>query len=85
VLALHELFSVFRRDLTEPPLKVLKGAGEINIGAMQTIGAQADPPVAITVEEDPQPDNPAHAEIPQKLSKGVSRRIVELWTWHPAD
>jgi len=78
------LIEIFRRDLTSPPEKLLKGIGEINIGELQSIGAAADPPVSITVEEAPLPDNPAHAEIPQKLSKGISKRIVERLTWHMA-
>ncbi|MBV9109542.1 MAG: hypothetical protein JO306_09065 [Gemmatimonadetes bacterium] len=80
-----DLFGIFRRDLTEPPNKLLVGAGEVNIGVMQNIGNSADNPTRITVEIDPQPDNRAHAEIPQKLSRGIVKRIVEAWTWHAAD
>jgi hypothetical protein len=82
ILGLQDLFAIFRRDLTEPPNKLLIGAGEINVGMIQTIGATAEDPIRITVEIDPLPDNPAHAEIPQRLPKGISKRIVEAWTWH---
>lgn len=74
VLGLRELFAIFRRDLEKYPRLVLK-AGEINVGVLQEIGRQHVHPTELTVEQDPLEDNPAHAEIPQQISKGLATRI----------
>lgn len=82
VLGLAELLAIFRRDLEHPPWPLLVGAGEINVGVLQSIGRESQPPVAITVKEDSEPENPAHAIIPQKLGKGLSGRVVRQLKWH---
>ena len=60
------------------------GAGEINVGELRQIGANHEIPMVITVEEDPiLPDNPAHAVIPQKLSRGIRRKIAQKLFFRP--
>lgn len=84
VLDLADLFEIFRRELGQHPRRVLM-AGEINIGTMQEIGRAYEPkPTEITVEEAPEPNNPAHAEIPQTLSRGLSKRLRDSLKMHPA-
>jgi len=86
VLSLEEIIEVFARDLHRPPNRFLKAAGEINVGLLRSIGANYEPKkTEITVIQDPLPDNPAHAEIPQKLSKGLSSKITERLTMHPIE
>jgi hypothetical protein len=52
--------------------------GSINIGVMQELGRTYDPsPIAVTVVADPTEHNPAHAEVPQKLSRGLSFLIID--------
>ena len=76
---LNELFLVFDSDFKS---KVLS-AGEINVSKLQDIGTNYNPPKEITVEIAPTPTNPAHAEIPQKLSKGLSKKIRNELIIHP--
>jgi len=49
---------------------------EIKIEELQEIGRSNATPKELTVEEAPSRNNPAHAEIPQQISIGLSRRIV---------
>lgn len=85
ILGLPELFPIFHRELDReknPPGKVI-GAGEINVGELKRIGSSNKDPMLITVEEAPLRENPAHAVIPQKLPRGVCRRIVQQLIFHP--
>jgi len=51
---------------------------EINVGNLQDIGRAHNPSKELTVEEDPViPANPAHAVIPQRISTGLARKIVD--------
>jgi hypothetical protein len=84
VLALSEIFEIFKRELEKHPRRVLM-AGEINVGELQEIGStHVEKPTTITVEEAGEPGNPAHAEIPQKLSRGLSKKIIDRLRRHPA-
>lgn len=85
ILGLSDLFPIFHRDLDremDPPGKVI-GAGEINVGVLKQIGSTHSKPTVLTVEIDPKPENPAHAIIPQKLSRGLRRKITEKLIFHP--
>lgn len=91
VLGLAETFEIFRSKLErlfDDPPRVLLGAGEINIGHLQALGLERTPPVALTVEEDPDgeevepPRNPAHAEIPQGIPRKLSKTIIEALEKH---
>lgn len=84
VLDLKALFEIFRRDLERNPPTLLM-AGEINVGVLQDLGqSYKDKPTKISVEEVPLPNNPAHAEIPQKLSRGLANTINQHLKLHPA-
>lgn len=91
ILSLAELFEIFQTKLEKPfaePPRLLLGAGEINIGDLQALGRQRNPPVALTVEEapdgpeEPPPLNPAHAEIPQSIPRGLSKAIIKALKEH---
>lgn len=82
VLPLPELLRIFHRELARPPQRAVLGAGEIQVGTLKQIGRDFTHPVELTVEQDPTPTNPAHAEIAQRISKGLSRRIVDHLLLH---
>lgn len=83
ILGIRELFAVFHRDLDSPPKSLVVGGGEINIGRLQEIGQGFQPnPAALTVEEAPIETNPAHAEIPENVSRGLALEIIRSLTIH---
>lgn len=83
ILNLPELFVIFHKELDTSPNGVIIGAGEINVGHLQKIGKEfLDNPTIITVEEDPMEGNPAHAEIPQKISRGLAKKIISELLFH---
>lgn len=75
ILSLDELFKIFHCNLDKPFISKVVAAGEINVGKLQDIGANFDNPTTITVIIKPLSENPAHAEIPQKISRGLSKKI----------
>jgi hypothetical protein len=85
VLSIDKLFAIFHRELDSPPAnRLVVAAGEINVGRLQEIGREfRSNPTDLTVEEDPTETNPAHAVIPQKISKGLAREIIRSLIVHP--
>lgn len=82
ILSLAELFAIFHKQLDSSPNGMIVGAGEINVGALQELGRSHINPTYLTVEEAPIPDNQAHAEIPQKISKGLANTIIRELELH---
>jgi hypothetical protein len=85
IFCLKQLLEIFHRELDRPlshPPNFVRWAGEINVGKMQAIGRSHQNPIEITVEKDPLPNNLAHAEIPQKLSRGLSIKIIKSLIIH---
>jgi hypothetical protein len=82
VLSLAALLDLCDRELVRPPERSVRGAGEIRVRSLKQIGREFQHPTELTVEQDPTPTNPAHAEIPQRISKGLSRRIVDALVLH---
>jgi len=76
ILHLETIFEIFHRDLDNPQSKVIL-AGEINVGKLQDIGKSHGPPISIIVEITPSLFNPAHAEIPQKLPRSLTLKIID--------
>lgn len=58
-------------------LAPLACVGEINVGAIRETGRTHETPKELTVESAPSRRNPAHAHIPQRISKGLARRLAE--------
>lgn len=84
ILGMIELFAIFHEELDSPPRnRFVVGGGEINIGRLQEIGRNYEPrPTELTVEEDPTERNPAHAEIPEDISKGLALVLIKALTLH---
>lgn len=83
VLNLDKLFTIFHEQLDSSPNGIIIGAGEINVGHLQKIGREfANNPTELTVVEDPIEGNSAHAEIPQKISRGLARKIIDELLFH---
>lgn len=73
----EEIFEVFRRDLPCPPIS----AGELNVGNLKQIGQSFN--FSLTVEQDPQDGNPAHAEIPQRINnRKIAYAIIDSMIIH---
>src|SRR5437016_13517677 len=79
ILGLRELFAIFHAKLDESPNGIIVAVGQINIGDLQRIGRDYQHPIDLTVEEDPQEENPAHAVIPQEITRGLAKVIIEAW------
>lgn len=75
LIPLEEHWEMFRKHVAKPPQRMLLMIGEINVGRLQELGKTHDPPNALTVEPRPEGWNPAHAEIPQKITRGLANRI----------
>jgi hypothetical protein len=91
ILSMEALFAIFHAELDSPPRnRYVVGGGEINIGSLQQIALNYEHPIKLTVEEDPiEADparrieaNPAHAEIPQNITKGLARKIIAALIIH---
>ena len=75
IIPLEEHWEMFQKHVAKPPQRQLLMIGEINVLRLQELGETHEPPNALTVEPRPEDWNPAHAEIPQKISPGLANRI----------
>ena len=91
ILSLDKLFEIFHQQLDSSPNGKIIAAGEINVGRLVEIGLEhKENPTNLTVEKAPieenkakgEVENPAHAEIPQKISKGLANRIIKELIFH---
>ncbi len=82
VVALAEHWDMFRKHLEKPPERRLERIGEINVGRLQRIGLDYKKPIDLTVEAKPEDWNPAHAEIPQRITRGLANQIVNALKLH---
>jgi hypothetical protein len=82
VLPLADHWDMFRRYLEKPPERRLELIGEINVGKLQELGCEYPRPIELTVEPRPEEWNPGHAEIPQKISRGLASKIVDALKRH---
>lgn len=82
LVSLENHWDLFRSYVQRPPERVLELIGEINVGKLQAIGDTHAPPTLLTVEPKPEDWNPAHAEIPQKITRGLANRILPALTLH---
>lgn len=75
-----EIVDIFLFELDKPNRAVIS-TGEISVGEIQDIGlAHTEKPTTITVLPVPTKLNPAHAEMPQKITRGLSRKIIAKLT-----
>lgn len=82
ILGLDELFKIFHIELDTSPNGVIVGAGEINVGRLKEIGRKHTIPLELTVEGAPLTENLAHAEIPQRISRGLANSIIRELLFH---
>jgi hypothetical protein len=83
VTLLEETWDLFRREVEAPPARTLERIGTINVGKMQAIGRDFAPsPTELTVEPRPRPGYESHAEIPQKITRGLSNEIIRSLEIH---
>jgi hypothetical protein len=82
VIPLADHWDMFRRLLEKPPERQLELIGEINVGHLQQLGRDYKPKVELAVEAKPEDSNPAHAEIPQRITRGLATQIVNALKRH---
>jgi len=83
LIPLADHWDMFRKHVEKPPERRLELIGEINVGHLQRIGRAYNQPVELTVEAKPEDWNPAHAEIPQRITRGLANQIVNALKRHP--
>jgi hypothetical protein len=72
-----ETWDLFRYRVEKPPQRTLTRIGIINVGYLAEIGRGfKENPTTLTVEPVPLDDYSSHAEIPEKISRGLSNEIV---------
>lgn len=76
VIALEDHWDLFRKHVQRPPQRMLAMLGEIGVGRLQAIGRAHEPMTELTVEPKPEEWNRAHAEIPQRISRGLANKIL---------
>jgi len=82
IIPLSEHWDMFRKHLEKPPERRLELIGEINVGHLQQIGQDYQQRIELTVEPKPEDWNPAHAEIPQRITRGLATKIVNALKRH---
>lgn len=76
IIPLGDHWDLFRQYVEKPPERRLELIAEINVGQLQEIGRTHNPSIELTVEPKSEDWNPAHAEIPQRISRGLANRIL---------
>ncbi len=76
LIPLADHWDLFRRYVEQPPERRLEMIGEINVGRLQELGRNYATPIELTVEPKPEDWNPAHAEIPQRITRGLANKIL---------
>ncbi len=82
VVPLSEHWDLFRQYVEKPPERRLELIAEINVGQLQELGRTHKPSIHLTVEPRPEAWNPAHAEIPQNIRRGLANRIRPMLKLH---
>lgn len=82
MISLEDHWDLFRSHVQRPPQRLLELIGEINVGVLQQIGRDNTPRVELTVEPKPEDWNRAHAEIPEKISRGLANKILPALRLH---
>jgi hypothetical protein len=83
VTPLPDTWDLFRQNVESPPERILMRIGTINVGELQEIGRKYLTSITeITVEPRPEPGYESHAEIPQKITRGLSNEIIKALNVH---
>lgn len=83
ITPLSDTWDLFRREVESPPERTLERIGTINVGMLHAIGRNYEPSrTELSVESRPQPGFESHAEIPQKITRGLSNEIIKALQIH---
>ena len=82
IVPLCDHWDLFREYVEKPPERRLELISEINVDRLQEFGRTHNPSIELTVEPKPEAWNPAHAEIPQRITRGLANRILPALTRH---
>ena len=82
IIPLSEHWEIFRNRFENPPERQLERIGEINVGDLQKIGRNYKNPIDLTIEPRPEDWNRAHAEIPQRITRGLANEILKSLKLH---
>lgn len=82
LVSLEDHWDMFRRHVEKPPERTLERIAEINVGEFQEIGRSHPSQTELTVEPSPLDWNPAHAEIPQRITRGLANAILPRLNLH---
>jgi hypothetical protein len=82
LISLRDHWDLFRKNVEDPPERKLALIAEINIGRLQNIGRAHSSKVELTVEAKPESWNPAHAEIPERITRGLANQILSALKLH---
>lgn len=85
LIPLEDHWDLFRAYVQDPPQRTLEMIGELNVGQLQNIGRTYAIPAELTVEPKPEDWNRAHAEIPQKISRGLANQILPALRLHRSE
>ncbi len=86
ICPLENTWSLFRHRVEKPPERTLERIGTINVGRLGEVGGNyPSNPTVLTVEAVPLEGYPSHAEIPQKISRGLANEIIKNLTIHRND
>ena len=77
IVPLEDHWEMFRQHVQRPPERLLAMIGEINVGQLQRISRSYVPPTELTVKPEPRDWNPAHAVIPQRITRGLANKIIK--------
>ncbi len=77
IIPLVEHWEMFRAHLEKPPERRLELIAEINVGRLEKIGREHDESLQLTVEPKPEDWNLGHAEIPQRITRGLANKILK--------
>ena len=84
LICLEDHWPMFRERVQKPPERLLALIGEINVGNLLHIGLSYPKRTELSVEPKPEGWNAAHAEIPQRITRGLANKIIEnLKRHHP--
>lgn len=79
---LEDHWDLFRNHVQRPPQRLLELIGEINVGQLTEIGRSQASRIELTVEPKPEDWNRAHAEIPEKITRGLANSIISALKIH---
>ena len=81
ICPLEESWALFRHRVEKPPERTLERIGVINVDRLIAVGHSFEGnPTVLTVEAVPLDGYPSHAEIPQKISRGLANEIIRNLT-----